>query len=77
MDIRLPIGLMFTLFGLLLAAYGVATRGSAMYVASLGININLWWGLVLLVFGAAMLALARRGTPSMRPPAESPEARAR
>jgi hypothetical protein len=59
-DLRLPIGLMFSLFGLLLIAYGVATRGSAMYVRhSLGININLWWGLAMLVFGAAMLALAR------------------
>ena len=60
MDIRLPIGLMFALFGLLLVAYGVATGGSEMYAASLGINVNLWWGLVLLLFGCAMLALARR-----------------
>ena len=59
-DLRLPIGLMFSLLGLLLIGYGVATRGSAMYVRhSLGININFWWGLAMLVFGAAMLALAR------------------
>ncbi len=61
-DIRLPIGLMFGAFGLLLTAYGLATSGSADYVVhSLGININLWWGLALLVFGAVMLVLSRNG----------------
>jgi len=76
MDIRLPIGLMFALFGLLLVAYGIATGGSEMYAASLGINVNLWWGLVLLLFGGAMLALARRGTSTMRSSAAGPEGRA-
>ena len=61
-DLRLPIGLMFSTFGLLLVGYGVATQGNEMYVRhSLGINMNLWWGLALLVFGAVMLGLARRG----------------
>ncbi len=58
-DIRLPIGLMFGTFGMLLTVYGFATSGSEDYVVhSLGININLWWGLALLVFGAVMLALS-------------------
>lgn len=53
---------MFGAFGLLLTAYGLATSGSADYVVhSLGININLWWGLALLVFGAVMLVLSRNG----------------
>jgi hypothetical protein len=63
LDIRLPIGLMFTVFGVLLGAYGWLTRGSSIYPQhSLGINVNLWWGLALLVFGLAVLvfALARR-----------------
>ncbi len=61
-DLRLPIGLMFSAFGLLLVGYGVATSGDDMYLHhSLGINMNLWWGLALLVFGLVMLALARRG----------------
>ncbi|MBI5396747.1 MAG: hypothetical protein HZA91_15745 [Verrucomicrobia bacterium] len=61
LDIRLPIGLMFSLVGLLLTIYGAVTGGDAeIYKRSLGININLIWGLVLLVFGAAMLLMARR-----------------
>jgi hypothetical protein len=61
-DLRLPIGLMFTAFGLLLCGYGIATRGDAMYARhSLGININLGWGMALLLFGAVMLTLVRRG----------------
>ena len=62
LDIRYPIGLMFTLVGLLMAGYGLFTGGdTAMYDRSLGINVNLWWGLVLLVFGAAMLGSAWLG----------------
>jgi hypothetical protein len=61
LDIRLPIGLMFTVFGLLLGGYGVATQGSSIYRQhSLGIDINLWWGCALLAFGGIMLLLARR-----------------
>jgi hypothetical protein len=59
LDVRLPIGLMFTLFGLLLVVYG-AVADRAIYARSLGVNINLWWGLVLLAFGVVMLAFAGR-----------------
>lgn len=59
-DIRMPIGMLFSLFGLLLIGYGAATQGSAMYAEhSLGVNMNLWWGLALLAFGTVMLALTR------------------
>jgi multisubunit Na+/H+ antiporter MnhG subunit len=61
LDIRTPIGLMFTIFGVLLAGYGLVTRGSDMYQRSLGYNINLEWGAVLLVFGVVMLWLGRKG----------------
>ena len=60
LDLRLPIGLMFSIIGALLAAFGL-TSDAAIYQRSLGINVNLWWGLVLLVFGLAMLWLVRRG----------------
>ena len=60
LDIRIPIGLMFAIFGLLLAMFGVAGDKS-IYEHSLGININLGWGVVLLIFGGAMLVFGRRG----------------
>ena len=41
-----------------MTGYGLVTAASAeLYQRSLGININLVWGLVLLVFGAVMLLL--------------------
>jgi hypothetical protein len=60
LDIRTPIGLMFGTFGLLLTGYGLATSGSPIYERSLGQNLNLGWGAVLLVFGGVMLWLGRR-----------------
>jgi hypothetical protein len=60
LDIRLPIGMMFTLLGALLAVYGLATNADPMYQASLGLNINLIWGGVLFLFGAVMLLFALR-----------------
>ncbi|MCX6284454.1 MAG: hypothetical protein NTW31_09495 [Bacteroidetes bacterium] len=58
-DIKIPIGLMFTIFGLLLTAYGFFTRlDASLYKPSLGININLWSGLGMLILGVIMLALA-------------------
>ena len=59
LDLRLPIGLMFTIIGLLLAAFGLLSD-TTIYARSLGINVNLWWGLVLLAFGGFMLGLALR-----------------
>jgi hypothetical protein len=61
LDIRIPIGLMFGVIGLMLVVYGALTGGGAVYQRSLGINVNLWWGLLLCVFSAVMLWLGRRG----------------
>jgi hypothetical protein len=58
LDIRTPIGLMFAVFGAILVLYGLVSD-PALYARSLGVNINLWWGAVLLVFGAIMLGLTR------------------
>lgn len=70
LDIRWPIGLMFSLVGALLVIYGFATISDAeVYRRSLDINVNLRWGLVLLVFGGSMLTLAWRAS---RQPAEPP-----
>ncbi len=62
LDLRIPMGLMFTLVGIILTAFGIATRGDfELYARSLGINVNLWWGIVLLIFGQIMFQLGRAG----------------
>jgi hypothetical protein len=58
LDIRIPIGLLFLTIGMLLAGYGLFSD-PAIYERSLGINVNFWWGGVLLAFGLVMLLLAR------------------
>ncbi len=60
LDIRLPLGLLFLVFGVVLGAYGLLGN-KAIYDRSLGININLWWGVVMLVFGLFMVIMGRRG----------------
>jgi protein-S-isoprenylcysteine O-methyltransferase Ste14 len=60
LDVRVPMGVMFALLGAVLAVFGLVSD-KAIYGASLGININLWWGLVILAFGLLMLLLAWRG----------------
>ena len=61
LDLRKPIGLMFTIIGAVLVLWGLGSD-SRIYDRSLGINVNLWWGLVLLLFGLAMGALAWRAS---------------
>jgi hypothetical protein len=58
LDIRWPIGFMFSLIGVLLVGYGALNSSGSL---SLGININLIWGIVLLIFGVLMLLGAMRG----------------
>ncbi|MEN6337628.1 MAG: hypothetical protein ABFE01_25525 [Phycisphaerales bacterium] len=56
LDIRWPIGLMFTLIGAILAVQGVLVRSDAeMLKRSLNMNVNLGWGIVLLIFGVLMI----------------------
>ena len=71
LDIRLPIGLLFTLLGLLLAGYGLVSD-DALYRRSLGHNVNLGWGLAVLAFGVLFLVLGRRGTSGLATAADSP-----
>ena len=60
LDIRLPLGLLFLIFGLLLGGFGLF-GSKTIYDRSLGIDINLWWGVAMLLFGLAMTLLGRRG----------------
>jgi uncharacterized membrane protein len=66
LDVRWAIGGMFTILGIILAVYGVLSD-QAIYERSLGINVNLWWGLALLVFGLVMLAYAYRAYRAVKP----------
>ena len=60
LDIRVPIGALFAILGLILVVYGAATGdNAAQYARSGGLNINLWWGAVMLAFGVGLLVAAR------------------
>ena len=59
LDIRLPIGILFSLLGGILAGYGLLGDASR-NEQSLGVNLNLGWGFVLLVFGVVMSVFGRR-----------------
>jgi hypothetical protein len=56
-DLRFPLGLLFIVFGGLLTLFGLFTD-RAIYERSLFINLNLWWGLVMLLFGGLMFFVA-------------------
>jgi hypothetical protein len=82
LDVRWPIGTLFAALGLLLSGYGLASAGNTeQYARSLTVNVNLWWGLVMLLFGLVLLLAAwvgRRTLPGTRvrsPEAEAIEAR--
>ena len=64
LDVRVPIGALFTVLGVLLTAYGLLEPAAAKAAFTRGGQINMWWGLVMLVFGVGMLLLAR---PSKTP----------
>jgi hypothetical protein len=58
-DLRLPIGILFSLFGGILIVVGLSAS-TGIYASSLGINVNIIWGGVLLAFGCTMLFFALR-----------------
>ena len=60
-DIRIPIGLMFSILGVLILVFGIVTiSDTGLYQKSLGINVNILMGILMLAFGLVMLYLARR-----------------
>lgn len=62
LDIRTPAGSLFVVLGSLVAIYGLVSDPS-IYARSLGVNINLVWGLAMAMFGGALL-LWRRLAPA-------------
>jgi steroid 5-alpha reductase family enzyme len=62
LDIRLPIGVIFSIYGVILLVYGAVADKTIFLEKSEGVNIDLWWGLAMLVFGLFMAALALRAS---------------
>jgi hypothetical protein len=58
-DLRIPIGVFFALIGLLVAITGLAAGYRAPLESA---NVNLYCGILILVFGGVMLWLARRSS---------------
>lgn len=60
LDIKIPIGLMFSIFGIILIIFGAVTGSNKeLYEMSLNVNVNLWSGIVMLIFGVLMLAFSK------------------
>ena len=57
LDLKLPIGWLLSAYGVLLTAYGLVTK-KEMYAISLGLNLNLAWGILMMVMGGAFLLAA-------------------
>ncbi len=75
LDIRLPLGLLLSALGTLLTGYGAITSGDSMYIRySLGININLWWGIVVLCTGLILLGLLARARAADKRSSTEPSA---
>jgi hypothetical protein len=60
LDIRIPLGLIFLITGGIMSIYGLMTRHSSIYDRSLGVNLNLGWGLIMFLFGLVMFLVGRR-----------------
>jgi len=65
LDIRFPIGIIFTVYGAILIIFGLVTNPE-IFKSSLGVNIDVWWGVAMLVFGLIMGALALRASRHSR-----------
>ena len=65
LDVRVPIGGLFVLLGILLTVYGYLSPATTAAAFTRNGQINLWWGLVMLVFGVLMLLLARPKRPAV------------
>jgi hypothetical protein len=58
-DLRIPIGLFFTLAGVILSVTGVVTENRAPLET---VNVNLYCGVSILAFGGLLLWLGRRSS---------------
>jgi hypothetical protein len=70
LDVRLPMGLLFLILGLILVGYGLAAAPAIYVRHSLGQNVNVLWGALFALFGTAMLVLAARARKGVKPERE-------
>jgi hypothetical protein len=75
-DIRFPVGTIFTIYGLLLLVYGFVSSDVEARHMLLGLQVNVVAGIGMLLFGGSFLYLSRKGTPSARSSSTSAEGRA-
>lgn len=75
LDLRIPMGLMFSIVGAILTLYGLVTHGSAIYERSAGMDINLIWGVVMLIFGLTMFLTGRYADKHQKEPRHEPAER--
>ena len=76
MDIQLPVGAIFAIYGLLLTVYGFMSGDVEARHMLLGLQVNIVAGVGMLIFGGSFLYLARKGTPSVPTSSASAEGRA-
>jgi hypothetical protein len=76
MDIRIPVGAIFTIYGVLLTVYGLIARDVEARHMLLGLQVNIVAGVGMLIFGVSFLYLARKGTPTVRSSSSTAEGRA-
>jgi membrane protein implicated in regulation of membrane protease activity len=75
-DIRLPVGAIFTIYGVLLTVYGLTAGDVEVRHMLLGLQVNIVAGVGMLIFGVSFLYLARKGTRTVRSSSSSAEGRA-
>jgi hypothetical protein len=57
LDLKAPLGGLLTFYGLVLIAFGVFSK-KEIYQKSLGLNVNLIWGALVLAIGGLLLLAA-------------------
>ncbi|MGO9269348.1 MAG: hypothetical protein ACLQOO_03655 [Terriglobia bacterium] len=67
LDIRWPIGFIFTIYGVILLAFGGLTNQGVVELPDGALNVDLIWGGGFLVFGLLMAWLARRASGQREP----------
>jgi hypothetical protein len=75
-DIRLPVGAIFAIYGVLLIIWGFVSGDLEPRHMVGALQVNVWAGFGMLLFGGGFLYLSRRGTPTVRSSSSSPEGRA-